>query len=283
MDETLTINDIVKLRKENKISQTKLAEYLSIQPAKISGWEKGKIIPTKKELFELYNGIELMKLEIENKTLNISKKRITKSFKKDFKIPKIIKNANEYHELLNKRNCSSNNEYRDKLSDFYKKMISVKKEKPNGIALFSGCGGLTAGFEAAGFNIVGHVEIEPSANLIYESNFPTSKLLGTDVCNIKEEDVRNWKKMFGDIDIIIGGPPCQGFSLAGNRNPNDARNQLYNQYAKIVNMVRPKVFVMENVFNMTTMKDSDGILFIDKIKDKFYEYGYELNINYRSF
>lgn len=280
MIEKLTINDIIKLRKENKISQTKLAEYLSIEPAKISGVEKGKIIPTKKDLFELYNGIELMKLEIKNKTLNISKKRITKSFKKKFKIPKIIKSADEYHELLAKRNSLKDNEYRDSLSILYKKMISSKKEKPNGIALFSGCGGLTAGFEAAGFNIVGHVEIEPSANLIYESNFPHSKLLGTDVCNISEGDVNEWKKMFGDIDIIIGGPPCQGFSLAGNRNPNDARNQLYNQYAKIVNMVKPKVFVMENVFNMTTMKDTDEILFIDKIKERFYEYGYELNINY---
>lgn len=74
---------------------------------------------------------------------------------------------------------------------------------------------MTLGFEAAGIDLVGHVEIAESANRIYAENFPKSKLLGEDICEISDKDLQAWRREFGDIDIIVGGPPCQGFSLAG--------------------------------------------------------------------
>ena len=89
---------------------------------------------------------------------------------------------------------------------------------------------MSLGFEAAGFNLVGHLDIEESANRIYKANFPNSDLLGTDICNTTDEQIHSWLNKYGDIDIIIGGPPCQGFSLAGKRDPTDMRNQLYKYY-----------------------------------------------------
>lgn len=278
----LTYDLIKEKRTLNNISQTKLAEYSGFKPAEISMWEKNKKNPSINQLKKLNESIDNMISDINNNNINIRKKRIKKNqIKKEFKIPSTIKNATEYYDLLAKINYNTNNNYKNKLSLLYEKIQKEKgKKAPIGIALFSGCGGLTAGFEAAGYNIVGHVEIENSANKIYQENFKKSKLLGEDVCKITNSDMDKWIKEYGEIDIIIGGPPCQGFSLAGKRNPSDIRNQLYNQYAKIVSYIKPKVFVMENVFNMTTMVDTDGVLFIDKIKKIFDKNGYELNINF---
>lgn len=147
---------------------------------------------------------------------------------------------------------------------------------PKAIALFSGCGGLSLGFAAAGFDLVGHVEIEESANIIYDSNFVNSKLLGTDICNITDEQIGEWKREFGDIDVVIGGPPCQGFSLAGKRDPDDFRNQLFKYYSNIVSVIHPKAFIFENVRLLTSMKTSDGKMFIDCIFDSFSKAGYRL-------
>ena len=144
-----------------------------------------------------------------------------------------------------------------------------RDDSPKAIALFSGCGGLSLGFAAEGFNLVGHVEIEESANKIYNDNFPESRLLGTDICEISDDNMHEWVSDFGSIDVLVGGPPCQGFSLAGKRDPEDVRNQLYKYYVHIVSVLQPKVFVMENVRLLTSMKNSDGHLFIDCILDSF--------------
>lgn len=281
MNDDINLVDVIKKRQKYKISQTKLAKYSGFTSAKISAWEKNKNIPTDSQIETLNSCLEKIIYEIENKNLNITKKNIVKETKKiDYKIPKIINDSNEYYTLLNARKLRFDIEYKNTLTKLYNRMKKNKnKTSPVGIALFSGCGGLTAGFEAAGYNIVGHVEIEDSANKIYSQNFPNSELLQKDICDITKEEIDLWKMRYGNIDVVIGGPPCQGFSLAGKRNPNDARNQLYKKYAEVVNYIRPKVFVMENVYNMTTMRDSDGVLFIDKIKEIFDIYGYKLNIN----
>ena len=80
---------------------------------------------------------------------------------------------------------------------------------------------------------------------IYAENFPDSRLLGKDICDISDEEVNGWLSEFGNIDILVGGPPCQGFSLAGKRDPEDIRNQLYRYYVNIVSILQPKIFVME--------------------------------------
>ena len=263
-------------RLEYNISQTKIAEASGFSKATISSWELGKVVPSIEDIKIVRNALSALIHDIDDGLSDVRKKRITKSNTTKKGLPKVIKSSDEYHKLLkvtNRQDCA----YRDTLTDLYKRAMKAKpKDSPKAIALFSGCGGLSLGFAAAGFNLVGHVEIEESANRIYDSNFVNSKLLETDVCNITAEQIQEWKKEFGDIDAVIGGPPCQGFSLAGKRDPDDMRNQLFKYYSNIVSLVHPKAFVFENVRLLTSMKTSDGRLFIDCIFDSFSKAGYHL-------
>ena len=267
---------IKEKRLEYKISQTKIAEATGFSKAMISSWELGKTIPSRDDFQIVSNALLTLINNINNGLDDVRKKRITKSnaVKKD--LPKAINDADEYNKSLknlSKVPCA----YRDSLSNLYHRAMYEKtKDAPKAIALFSGCGGLSLGFAAAGFNLVGHVEIKDSANKIYNANFSNSKLLGTDICDITESQIKDWKKEFGDIDVVIGGPPCQGFSLAGKRDPDDLRNQLFKYYSNIVSLVHPKAFVFENVRLLTSMKTTDGKLFIDCIFDSFSKAGYHL-------
>ena len=270
----LVYEDIKNTRLKYYISQTKLAEFSGFSKAQISAWELGKKVPMESELNMLNNVLKDATLRINQGKLDVKKKKIQHSGTEK-KLPSIIKDAKEYNFLSENMNYSS--EYANELSKLYRDAMMPKKNNAiKGIALFSGCGGMTLGFEAAGVDLVGHVEIAESANRIYVENFPNSKLLGKDICAISDNDLKQWKSEFGNIDIIVGGPPCQGFSLAGKRNPEDERNRLYEQYVRIVSAIRPKVFVMENVALMTSMKDKNGILFIDKIEKSFSEQGYSI-------
>lgn len=268
----LVYEDIKKTRLQYNISQTKLAEFSGFSKSQISAWELGKKIPIELEIERLNAVLKNMIIKINQGTLDIKKKKVQHS-SIEKKLPITIKDAKEYAKLSENMNYCS--KYASELSELYKDAMELKgKNAIKGIALFSGCGGMTLGFEAAGVNLVGHVEIAQSANRIYAENFPKSKLLGEDICVITDKDLQEWKKEFGEIDIIVGGPPCQGFSLAGKRNPQDERNKLYTQYVRIVSIIRPKVFVMENVALMTSMKDENGNLFINTIEKSFSEQGY---------
>lgn len=107
------------------------------------------------------------------------------------------------------------------------------------IDLFAGCGGLTEGFQDEGFDPVFAVEWERHAAATYRVNFG-DHVVCDDISNIARGDVP-------DADVVVGGPPCQGFSQLGNRDPNDPRNHLWQEYAKFVDWVRPRAFVLENV------------------------------------
>ncbi len=267
-------DDIKKIRVEYSISQTKLAEFSGFSKAQISAWESGRKVPMEPEINKLSSVLRETVVKIDQGDLDVKKKRIQHSKTKK-KLPPIIKDGRQYSALTGNMNYSS--KYSKELSKLYEAAMAVKKKNAvKGIALFSGCGGMTLGFEAAGVDLVGHVDISESANYIYSQNFPKSKLLGKDIRNISDKDLNEWKEEFGTIDIIVGGPPCQGFSLAGKRNPDDERNKLYMQYVRIVSIIRPKVFVMENVALMTSMKDENGRLFIDVIEKAFSEQGYSI-------
>jgi DNA (cytosine-5)-methyltransferase 1 len=120
------------------------------------------------------------------------------------------------------------------------------KMRPKIADLFCGAGGMSLGFEQAGFHIAVGVEADGHHVAAHHRNFPYSKTVCTSVTNIDAKKVR---ELAGgsDIDVIIGGPPCQGFSNMGHRDVSDARNTLIGEFARIVLDVRPKAFVMENV------------------------------------
>lgn len=124
----------------------------------------------------------------------------------------------------------------------------------NYIDLFSGAGGMSLGFDQVGFNNIFSIDIEPRFCETYKTNFPKHNLIQKDISKLTNEEI---KSLIGNqiIDVIIGGPPCQGFSMAGNigrKFIDDSRNQLFREFARIVEIVQPSYFVMENVARLFT-------------------------------
>lgn len=107
------------------------------------------------------------------------------------------------------------------------------------IDVFAGCGGLTEGFVKAGFEPVMAVEFNRHAAATYEANFGPH-VRCEDISGIPSEE-------FPEADVVVGGPPCQGFSNLGTKDPDDHRNHLWAEYVRVVEAVQPKVFVLENV------------------------------------
>lgn len=157
------------------------------------------------------------------------------------------------------------------------------KEERNGlnfIDLFSGAGGLSCGLVMAGYTPIGSVEIMEQAISTYKYNFVDKKGFNE---NIEARDIRDRKvkeQLYQSvsnkpIDVIVGGFPCQGFSMAGNRIVTDKRNTLYLDMLEIVNHLKPKVVVMENVPGLRSML---GGKVEEKIINDFEKIGYKINV-----
>ena len=125
------------------------------------------------------------------------------------------------------------------------------------VDLFAGCGGFSEGFQQAGYDVVAGLEVWDPASDTYEENHSGSSLFRGDIREIKGTFCEKILQKNGKIDVVIGGPPCQGYSVAGNRNTNDPRGYLYEDYIDTIDKLRPKVFVMENVKGLLSMKHPD--------------------------
>lgn len=121
------------------------------------------------------------------------------------------------------------------------------------LELFAGCGGLGYGFHKAGFEIVCANELESKIAETYKANFPDTQVIVGDITNAEIKS--SMYECFKDrqCDVIIGGPPCVAYSMAGRRNARDPRGQLYKDYIEIVKTLHPKSFVMENVKGILTI------------------------------
>lgn len=108
------------------------------------------------------------------------------------------------------------------------------------IDLFAGCGGMTAGFAAEGYTPALSVEFNLHAAATYAANFGEDHTVWGDIKDVKPAQVPL-------ADLVIGGPPCQGFSNLGSKDLNDPRNQLWREYLRVVGLAKPKIFVIENV------------------------------------
>ncbi|MBQ9417793.1 MAG: DNA cytosine methyltransferase [Bacteroidales bacterium] len=149
------------------------------------------------------------------------------------------------------------------------------------IDLFSGCGGLTLGFRMAGVRSILASDIDENCEKTFRRNFPDVPFICKDITDITPDDVRS---VIGDAvpDIIIGGPPCQGFSLANKRRgkiADDPRNRLFYGFVKFVNWYSPKAFVMENVKGLLSMQGGEVIKTIVEEFSNAGEYGY--HVSYR--
>ena len=144
--------------------------------------------------------------------------------------------------------------------------------KPTVIDLFAGVGGLSLGFEMEGFDILLANEFDQSIATAYKENHKSTNVVVGDITSL------DLSKVFGEyvnrIDVVIGGPPCQGFSQKGKRKTiNDERNFLFKHYVEVVKFVKPKYFVMENVPNLLTAEKG---FFLNEIKGLFKGYGYSI-------
>jgi DNA (cytosine-5)-methyltransferase 1 len=121
-------------------------------------------------------------------------------------------------------------------------------ERPLAVDLFCGAGGLSLGFEQAGFHVVAAVDFNPVNTATYSQNFPATKTICADISGLTGSQIRNSCGLKAErIDVVFGGPPCQGFSTIGKRNMADPRNELIFQFARIVAELKPRYFVLENV------------------------------------
>ena len=141
------------------------------------------------------------------------------------------------------------------------------------ISLFTGAGGLDIGFKEAGFKGLLASDIMPQAKDSFSLNFPDEPYLQEDIRKLSISDI---KAYIGDkkIDVIIGVPPCQGFSNMGNKNSADPRNMLFESYVKIVDAIRPKCFIFENVKGLFIMFEGR---YFEQVVNAFMAIGYNLH------
>ncbi|MCY9111218.1 DNA cytosine methyltransferase [Bacillus atrophaeus] len=142
--------------------------------------------------------------------------------------------------------------------------------KIKGISLFSGAGGMDIGFEKAGVDVVWANEIDKDASQTYKANNPDTIFRVGDIRETYKE-----LEQYRGIDLVFGGPPCQGFSVAGKMNPDDERSTLVWTYLDVVNLVKPKAFVIENVKALATLEKWK--LVREKIYKLANEMGYSCN------
>jgi len=143
----------------------------------------------------------------------------------------------------------------------------------NVVDLFSGVGGLSLGFRQAGFNIVVANEIDSEIAKAYRLNHPEVNLINEDITILDIESI--FAPYKGEIDVVVGGPPCQGFSQKGARRIlDDERNFLFEYYLNVVKYLKPKYFLMENVPNLLTANNGS---FKEDIYQKFESEGYKLD------
>jgi len=140
------------------------------------------------------------------------------------------------------------------------------------LELFAGCGGMGYGFHQHGFRIVCANELEASIAETYKHNFPDTNVIVGDIVSdsIKDSICESFRDI--ECDVIIGGPPCVAYSMAGHRNSRDPRGQLFNDYVEIVRRIRPKMFVMENVKGILTILHDKPVLTDEerRLADEYY-------------
>ena len=147
--------------------------------------------------------------------------------------------------------------------------------RPVGIDLFAGAGGMSLGFEQAGVDVVAAVEIDPIHCAAHKFNFPDCAIIPLSIQKVSGADIRKIAGIGNQpIDVVFGGPPCQGFSMIGQRSMDDPRNELVLDFVRIVRELDTKMFVFENVKGLTVGKQKRFLL---EIIEAFDEAGYSVH------
>lgn len=151
--------------------------------------------------------------------------------------------------------------------------------RPIGIDLFAGAGGMSLGFEQAGFDVVAAVEIDPIHCAVHEFNFPKTKVLCRSVVGLTGAEIR-LRSGIGDrtVDVVFGGAPCQGFSMIGRRAFDDPRNSLVRDFLRIVRELDASYFVFENVKGLTVGKHK---AFLEELIAAAGDAGYDVRLRWQ--
>lgn len=148
--------------------------------------------------------------------------------------------------------------------------------RPIAIDLFSGAGGMSLGFEQAGFDVAAAVEIDPIHCAVHEFNFPETAVICRSVVGLSAAEIRIRAKIgMQSIDCVFGGPPCQGFSMIGHRVLDDPRNRLVLEFVRLVSELEAKSFVFENVKGITVGRQK---VVLDEIVEAFNMAGYDVRL-----
>lgn len=158
-------------------------------------------------------------------------------------------------------------------------MTKARIPRPIAIDLFAGAGGLSLGFEQAGFDVAAAVEIDPIHCAVHHFNFPNSAVICQSVTDLTGDEIRA-RSGIGDrdIDVVCGGAPCQGFSTIGKRALDDSRNQLVYHYCRLIQELQPKYAVFENVRGLTFGKHRK---FLEEIIEALESFGYSVLTPYQ--
>nr|BAC81824.1 methylase [Acidocella facilis] len=151
--------------------------------------------------------------------------------------------------------------------------------RPIGIDLFAGAGGLSLGFEQAGFDVVAAVEVDPVHCGVHKFNFPQTAVVPRSVVGLTAAEIRLAAGIGNrPVDCVFGGPPCQGFSMIGHRVLDDPRNELVLEFVRLVAELDAKTFVFENVKGLTVGKQR---AFLDELVLAFDRVGYAVRLAWR--
>lgn len=156
---------------------------------------------------------------------------------------------------------------------------NARTNRPIGIDLFAGAGGLSLGFEQAGFDVAAAVEIDPVHCATHKYNFPRCTTICASVADITGAEIRE-RAGIGNSEIgaVFGGAPCQGFSMIGKRVLDDPRNQLVFHYVRLVKELQPRYCVFENVKGLTIGKHAR---FLNELIEELRSAGYEMLLPYK--
>jgi len=267
--------DIREKRNDIGLSQSKLADITGVEQARISAYELGKLNLTNSEIIKISKQLDIID---EHTVLKLKKKRFQNSQHLESIISQIPRRGY--------KKTNRNIEYLKTLNELENQFQNPPIIGLKAISFFAGCGGLCYGVKAAGFEIVATNELVEEYKNIYKQNFPKANFLPNDIKDITESDINKILDKYKAIDLMVGGPPCQGFSLAGKRDVNDKRNTLFEYYLKIAEQIQPKVILIENVRLLTSMKDPNGSLVSKRILDTFEKIGYLstfYNVNAKDF
>lgn len=151
--------------------------------------------------------------------------------------------------------------------------------RPVGVDLFAGAGGLSLGFEQAGFDVVAAVELDPIHAAVHAFNFPNCHVLARSVQDLTGAEIRLAAGLGNrKVDVVFGGAPCQGFSLMGQRALDDPRNALVRDFVRIVAELGADYFVFENVKGITV---GQHVQFLQELIEEFRDRGYEVRLPWR--